>query len=42
MDEKCQAGLRSTLYQLVTVQGSITVRPAALNARVSRDATALR
>lgn len=28
-----------TAGQLVTVQGSITVRPAASNARVSRDAT---
>ena len=37
---KRQLRLRSTLHQLVTVQGSITVRPAALNARVSRDATA--
>lgn len=28
------------LYQLGTVQGSIIARPAALNALVSRDATA--
>jgi len=28
------------LYQLVTVQGSMMVRPAALNALVSREATA--
>ena len=31
---------RATLDQLVTVQGLITVRPAAVNALVSRDATA--